>query len=68
MDDMGTPGPNHPAHRGLKDKRSESQFSNVFDLHEGRVSKALTGKAKAVPVNPDELADLDKHWESGVRE
>jgi hypothetical protein len=73
MDDMGTPGPNYPAHRGLKDKRTESQFrnidtSNVLDLNASRIMKERTGKAKPVPVDPRTLSDMDKHWDSGIHE
>jgi hypothetical protein len=61
MDDMGTPSDNHPAKPGL-DKRTESQFNNVYDLNASRVLKGLTGKAtpiKHVETNPD--------WEEHVR-
>lgn len=49
MDDMGTPGPNHPAWRGLG-KRSQGQFDNVLDFGAARISKMITGRAKAVRV------------------
>jgi hypothetical protein len=52
MDDMGTPGPNHPARRGL-DKRSSGQFDNVFSLGAARELKKRTGKGAAVKVTPD---------------
>ena len=68
MDDMGTPGPNHPAHRGLRDKRTADQFSNVLDLHASRIMKERTGKARPVPINPKEVASMDKHWDTGIRE
>ena len=66
MDDMGTPGPNHPAHRGLKDKRSENQFDNVLDLDASRKLKNETGKA--APVKLDISNDEDMHWATTVRE
>lgn len=70
MDDMGTPGPNHPAHRGLG-KRNEGQFStidtsNVLDLNASRVMKERTGKARPVKVDPRTVSDMDKHWDSGI--
>lgn len=68
MDDMGTPGPNHPAYRGMMDKRTEDQFSNVLDLNASRIMKESTGVAKPVPVNPSEVSAMDKHWDSGVRD
>lgn len=68
MDDMGTPGPNHPANRGLKDKRTEDQFSNVLDLNASRVMKERTGVARPVPVEAKAFASMDKHWESGIRD
>ena len=68
MDDMGTPGPNHPAYRGLKDKRTEDQFSNVLDLNASRIMKESTGVAKPVPVAASEVSNMDKHWNSMIRE
>ena len=68
MDDMGTPGPNHPAHRGLKDKRSETQFDNVLDLAASRTIKERTGKGVAVKIDTSENDSLDKHWDSVIRE
>jgi hypothetical protein len=68
MDDMGTPGPNHPAHRGLKDKRSENQFDNVLDLAASRKIKERTGKGVAVKLDTSENDALDAHWDSVIRE
>ena len=69
MDDMGTPGPNHPAYRGLQDKRSEGQFDNVLDLGASRKIKEKTGKGVPIKLDTEESsADLDKHWDSVIRE
>jgi hypothetical protein len=40
MDDMGTPGPNHPAHRGLKDRARDK--SRVIDLDTFRKTRVVT--------------------------
>jgi hypothetical protein len=69
MDDMGTPGPNHPAYRGLKGKRTEGQFDNVFNLEASRKIKKITGKA--VPIKLDTTkpsAEEDAHWNTVIRE
>lgn len=31
-DDMGTPGPNHPAHRGLKDRANDKARTIDFSV------------------------------------
>lgn len=64
MDDMRTPGPNHPAHRGL-DKRSESQFRNVLDLSAAREAKKRTGRAAAVSIKPDS-PEMIKHEDEAL--
>jgi hypothetical protein len=61
MDEMGTPGPNHPAHRGLS-KVQPGQFDNVLDLSASRKIKEKTGQA--VPVKKtsgDDSPSLIKH-------
>lgn len=68
MDDMGTPGPNHPAHRGLKDKRSEGQFDNVLDLAASRKIKERTGKGVPIKLDTSKSDSLDEHWNSVIRE
>lgn len=67
MDDMGTPGPNHPAHRGLG-KRSEGQFDNVLDLAASRTIKERTGKGVPIKLDTSENDSLDKHWDGVIRE
>lgn len=61
---MGTPGPNHPARRGL-DKRSENQFSNVIDLVAARTMKDRFGQALAIPVRPDS-PEMIKHEDEAL--
>lgn len=69
MDDMGTPGPNHPAWRGLKGKRTESQFDNVLDLTASRIIKEKTGKAVPIKMHKHEDSkDMDAHWHSVIRD
>lgn len=68
MDDMGTPGPNHPAWRGIKDKRSESQFNNVLDFTASRLIKERTGQVKAVRLSrTPESTDFEKHADEAMR-
>ena len=67
MDDMGTPGPNHPAHRGLG-KRTEGQFDNVLDLNASRVIKERTGKGVPIKLDTSGSAEMDRHWDSVIRE
>jgi len=67
MDDMGTPGPNHPAHRGLG-KRTEGQFDNVLDLSASRVIKERTGKSVPIKLDTDSSDEMDRHWDSVIRE
>jgi len=61
-DDMGTPGPNHPAWRGLG-KRNESQFkddSNVVDLNAERKKRRIDRADEAYYSNKKALWDEDK--------
>lgn len=69
MDDMGTPGPNHPAWRGLKDKRSSGQFDNVLDLNASRIIKEKTGKSVPIKMHKHEASDgMDAHWHSVIKD
>jgi hypothetical protein len=68
MDDMGTPGQNHPAHRGLG-KRTEGQFNNVLDLNASRVIKNKTGQAVPIKLDRKPLsASEESHIDSVIRE
>lgn len=62
MDEMGTPGPNHPARRGL-DKRTANQFSNVYDFTSTRALKETTGRSRAVRA---EAPDFAKHADEAM--
>jgi hypothetical protein len=67
MDDMGTPGPNHPAHRGLKGKRTEGQFDNVLDLTASRKVKDRTGRSVPIRLaSGADSAELTKHEDEAM--
>jgi hypothetical protein len=69
MDEMGTPGPNHPARRGLTDKRTENQFENVLDLNASRIIKEKTGKSIPIHMHKHEASpEMDAHWHSVIRD
>jgi hypothetical protein len=68
MDDMGTPGPNHPAWRGLG-KRTEGQFDNVIDLAATRAVKNITGQVKPIKMDKTPVsAGEEKHMSSIIRD
>jgi len=49
MDDMTTPGPNHPANKGIRDRSRDS--NRVIDLTATRVFKDITGTLRPIPVS-----------------
>lgn len=66
MDDMGTPGTNHPAHRGLG-KRTEGQFENVLDLGASRKIKQSLGRTVPIKLSTDkENPALTKHEDEAM--
>jgi hypothetical protein len=67
MDDMGTPGPNHPAHRGLG-KTKPGQFDNVLDLDASRKIKTRTGKGVPIKLDTESSDEMDRHWDTVIRE
>jgi hypothetical protein len=68
MDDMGTPGPTHPAWRGLG-KRTEGQFDNVIDLAATRSIKNITGQVKPIKIDRTPVsATEEKHMSSIIKD
>ena len=69
MDDMGTPGPNHPARRGLKGPADNvielpNMGTRRFRKAKNKLSDHLFGKEQVTyekPFNNDEVGPQDPH-------
>lgn len=77
MDDMGTPGPNHPAHRGLKAPDNVTKLPGMgmrrARLFKNNMLDAVLGPEQVTPAEPSEHDEkmppevaerFDKHLES----
>jgi len=57
MDDMGTPGPNHPAHRGLRNRAQDK--ARVVDLDTFRMTKKqVEPESASFKKHADEAMEL----------
>ena len=57
-DDMGTPGPNHPAHRGLKPENNVTQLPGMgmrrLRVFKNNMLDAVLGPEQVTPYEPSE--------------
>ena len=58
---MGTPGPNHPAHRGIKDRAQNK--ARVVDLDTFRKTKVqVEPESESFRKHADEAMELGNSW------
>lgn len=65
MDDMTTPGPNHPANRGIKDRSANS--NRVVDLESYRNNRSIgVSKATSQKRSTYDSPELTKHEDEAI--